>query len=259
MLKMEGGMSADMGGVVLLDGKGKKWRVPVGEGLVRVEGVGRVHTDHLNRMIGRSLEIGGKMYAVQQPSLRDVVETLRRKAQIIGPKDGAYIVFNCGIHAGDVVVEGGAGSGAMTIMMAHAVAPSGRILSYEARSDFLQVAQENVHRAGLAGMVDFRLGRIEDGIEAQDAKAIVLDLPEPWEAIPVAQEALQVGGHFASYSPTMEQTRETVLSLRSHGFIDVWSVELFERRLEVGRGTRPSFRMLGHTGYLTFARAARGA
>ncbi len=240
--------------VILLDERGKKWRVPVGEGLRNVRGVGRVNTDGLERLVGRGIEVKGRTYAVLEPSVRDRIETIHRKAQIVGPKDAAYIVFHADLQAGDTVVEGGAGSGALTIALAHAVAPSGRVVSYEVRPDFREVARANVQEAAYADVVRFREADIAQGIEETEVKAVVLDLPEPWTVVPAAKAALRPAGHFASYSPTVEQMRETVLALREAGFGEVWSVELLERRMEVGRGTRPAFRMLGHTGYTTFGR-----
>jgi tRNA (adenine57-N1/adenine58-N1)-methyltransferase len=45
------------------------------------------------------------------------------------------------------------------------------------------------------------------------------------------------------------------VALERAGFADVRTVELLEREHVVREGsTRPSFEMLGHTGYLTFAR-----
>ncbi|MEE9197087.1 MAG: hypothetical protein V3U45_02995, partial [bacterium] len=67
--------------VVLLNARGKKWRIPVGEGLRTVRGVGQLKTDGLERLVGRSLEVGGRTYAVLEPSVRDQIETIRRKAQ----------------------------------------------------------------------------------------------------------------------------------------------------------------------------------
>ncbi|MFQ5552712.1 MAG: tRNA (adenine-N1)-methyltransferase [Thermoplasmata archaeon] len=240
--------------VVLLNARGKKWRVPVDSGMRNVRGVGRVKTDGLARLVGRSLEVEGRAYAILEPSVRDQIETLRRKAQIVGPKDGAYIVFNTDLQAGDTVIEGGAGSGALTVMLAHAVAPSGQVVSYEVRPDFLEVARGNVEGGGYDDVVRFHEADIAAGIEETEVKAVILDVPEPWTAVPAAKSALRPSGHFASYSPTVEQMRETVLALRQAGFVDIWSVELLERRMEVGRGTRPAFQMLGHTGYTTFAR-----
>ncbi len=247
-------MSFAMREVVLLNARGKKWRIPVGEGLRTVRGVGQLKTDGLERLVGHSLEVGGRTYAVLEPSVRDQIETIHRKAQIIGPKDGAYLAFHTDLGAGDTVVEGGAGSGALTIALAHAVAPTGRVVSYEIRPDFLDVARANVEEAGYGDVAQFREKDITQGIEERDVQAVVLDLPEPWTALQVAKRALQPSGHFASYSPTVEQMRETVLALREEAFAEVWSVELLERRMEVGRGSRPAFQMLGHTGYMTFAR-----
>ncbi len=240
--------------VILLNPRGKKWRVPVGKGLQKVRGVGPVSTDGLDRLVGRSLQVEGKSYAVLEPSVRDRIETIRRKAQIIGPKDSGYLVFHTDLRAGDIVIEGGAGSGALTIALAHAIVPSGRVISYEVRRDFLDVAQANVEAAGYGEVVRFRRADIAKGLIETEVDAVVLDVPEPWTAIPAAQRALKPSGHLASFSPTVEQMRATVLALRDARFAEVWSAELLERRMEVGRGSRPAFQMLGHTGYMTFAR-----
>ncbi len=242
--------------VVLLDAKGRKWLVPVDSGMVRIKGIGRVKTEGLGRLVGRGIELEGRAYHVLSPSVRDYVETIRRKAQIIGPKDSPLISFNCSLRSGDVVVEGGAGSGAMTIVLAHSVSPDGRVISYEVRRDFLEIARDNVERTGLSGIVEFRDADICNGIEEDMVKAVVLDIPEPWKALPPAMTALSPCGHLASMSPTVEQVRQTVLALRESGFVDIWTLETLERRIEVDRGTRPAFDMLGHTGYLTFARKA---
>ncbi len=245
-----------MENVVLLDGKGRRWLVPVDRGMVKVKGVGAVKTDGLDHLIGSKVQLNRRDYFVMIPSVRDLVETIKRRAQIIGPKDSPIIVFNCSLQAGDLVVEGGAGSGAMTIVLAHAVSPNGRVVSYEVRRDFLKIASGNVERGGLGGLVEFKETDICAGIEEDMVKAVVLDIPDPWRALPTAYEALQPAGHLASMSPTVEQVRQTVLTLRDLGFVDIWTVEILERRMEVNRGTRPSFDMLGHTGYMTFARKA---
>ncbi len=239
-----------------MDKRGRKWLVPLDAGLVHVKGVGKVATDSLGRLIGRRMSVGEKAYMVLRPSVRDSMETVRRKAQIIVPKDAAAITFNCSLEAGDHVVEGGSGSGALTIALAHAVSPNGKVSSYDVRSDFLEVARRNVEAAGFDGLVEFKEGDICEGISEREVKAVVLDLPDPWRALSAAGEALQPTGHLASYSPTVEQLRETVLALREEGFVEIRTVEVLERRIEVKRGTRPAFDMLGHTGYMTFGRKA---
>ncbi len=240
--------------MVLVDARDRKWLVPAGVGLIEVKGLGKVKTDGLDRLIGRKLAVEGRELLVLRPSVRDLMETIQRKAQIVVPKDAATIAFNCSLQAGDLVVEGGSGSGALTIALAHSIYPDGKVVSYEVRPDFVEVARANVEKTGLQSVVEFKERDIIDGIEEREVKAVVLDLPEPWRALKTAAEALRPGGHLASYSPTVEQVRETVLALRREGFADIWTVEVLERRMEVKRGTRPAFDMLGHTGYTTFAR-----
>jgi tRNA (adenine57-N1/adenine58-N1)-methyltransferase len=122
------------------------------------------------------------------------------------------------------------------------------------REDFLEVARENVGRAGLAGRVQFRHGDVRAGIEGP-VDAVVLDLPDPWNAVHAAYDALAPCGHLATYSPNMEQVKETVLAVGKLPFIEVRTVEVLEREMEVReQGVRPSFAALGHTGYLTVAR-----
>jgi len=241
--------------VVLLAPGGKKLLVILEGETLNIPSVGVVRTEHLRASIGRRCTIGDRSFLVLLPSVRDLFDVVRRGAQIVGPKDAPSIVWNCDLKAGDLVVEGGAGSGALTIALARAVGPDGRVVTYDVRSDFLEQARTNVVAAGLLDRVNFKVGDIRSGITERDAEAVVLDIPDPWAAIPSAAEALRPCGHFASYSPNMEQVHETVTALRSETFIEIRTLEIIEREIIVhGTGTRPSFAPLGHTGYLTFAR-----
>jgi tRNA (adenine57-N1/adenine58-N1)-methyltransferase len=70
--------------------------------------------------------------------------------------------------------------------------------------------------------------------------------------------ALKVGGRLVSYSPTVGQVERTHEAAREAGFSELRTFEVLERELVVGQGgTRPSFDMLGHTGYVTAARKLR--
>jgi tRNA (adenine57-N1/adenine58-N1)-methyltransferase len=53
----------------------------------------------------------------------------------------------------------------------------------------------------------------------------------------------------------MNQVENTVKKLRSSGFVEVEALENIQRVMEVHPGgVRPSFDVLGHTGYMIFAR-----
>jgi len=181
---------------------------------------------------------------------------LRRRAQIVTPKDAAYLVYLTGIGPGSRVAEAGSGSGALTLVLAHFVGREGRVVSCDRRADFLTVARGNLESSGLLDRVEFHERDVAvAGFPGGEFDAVVLDLPEPWAVAPGARAALRIGGYVATYTPTYNQLERTVRSLREHGFTEVRSVEILERALHVGEGgTRPEFEMLGHTGFLTVGR-----
>jgi tRNA (adenine57-N1/adenine58-N1)-methyltransferase catalytic subunit len=241
--------------VVLLEPSGARHLVSLNAEMATVPGVGVVRTDTLRSLMGRRWAVGGRAFLVLSPSIRDRVESVRRRAQIIGSKDIPYIVWECDVKAGDRVVEVGTGSGALTLALAQAVGPNGRVVTYDLREEFLALARENVSNAGLDSRVEFKLGDARAGITERDVDALLLDIPDPSEAVASASDALRPSGHFASYSPNVEQVSRTASTLRAGMFVEIRTVEIIEREIETqDSGTHPSFARLGHTGYLTFAR-----
>lgn len=242
--------------IVLIDSKGKKRVIPLTGGSVKVGQVGVIDTSRIDAgILGKTIEIGSTKFLVLEPSLLDRVESIRRRAQIILPKDAAAIIVNCDIKPGSIVVEGGTGSGALTIVLANLVRPDGKVVTYEARGDFLGIARKNIKNAGLLDFCLLKEADVTKSLAEKDVDAIVLDIPNPWEAIELAHNALRPGGHIASYVPTMNQVERTIREIEKFPFLETRTLETLEREMVVGdMGTRPSFEMLGHTGYLTFAR-----
>lgn len=241
--------------LILLDDRGRKHAVPVGEGVVRLRGLGTFDAAKLRASIGRRIAVGGKAFLVLEASSRDLRETMERGPQTLAMKDLAAILYEANIVAGARVLEAGSGSGGLTVALARVAGPSGRVVSYDLREESLRVARENVGRAGLSDAVEFRRGDVRAGVPERDFDAVVLDLLDPWSAIPAAWDALRPCGHLATFSPNMEQVKETVAAIRQRPFVDMRTIELIEREMEVRDvGVRPSFAALGHTGYLTFAR-----
>jgi tRNA (adenine57-N1/adenine58-N1)-methyltransferase catalytic subunit len=198
----------------------------------------------------------GSTYRVVRPSLSDLFGAVRRGAQIVTPKDATHLLYLAGVGPGSRVAEAGSGSGALTIALAYAVGPQGHVISFDRRKDFLDAARANVARAGLADRVSFRERDVaRDGIDETGLASVVLDLAEPWAVLGAAHDALALGGYVGTYTPTYNQLERTVQELRTRGFDDVRALELLERGLHVGDGgTRPSFEMLGHTGFLASGR-----
>src|SRR5271157_1068886 len=213
-------------------------------------------SDLFGKEPGASVTWLGSEYRAVRPSLADLLGSLRRTAQIVTAKDAAHLLFMAGVGPGASVAEAGAGSGALTVVLAYSVGPNGQVISYDRREDFLEAARANVRRAGLDARVSFRRRDVAtEGFDCRDLASIVLDLPEPWAVLSAARTALAPGGYVATYTPTYNQLERTVRTLRELGFDEVRAVELLERGVHVGEGgTRPDFEMLGHTGFLAAGR-----
>jgi len=242
--------------VVLIDSNLKKYIIDTDSKTDKIKGVGVLDpTTLVGREYGKQLEIGNKLFWLLSPSLQDKFHSLSRRAQIILPRDAAHILINCSIESGCTVLEAGMGSGSLTIALANAVAPNGKVISYDIREDFIEHAMRNIRRAGLEQYVSAKLKDITKGIDEKELDAIVLDIPNPWEVVEHAWNALKIGGYFCSYSPLISQVEKTVKEVRKHSFIEIKTFENIQREMVVSAyGTRPSFNMLGHTGYITFSR-----
>jgi tRNA (adenine57-N1/adenine58-N1)-methyltransferase len=213
-------------------------------------------TAQIGRPVGGEVRWLGTRYRIVRPSLADLLASVRRGAQIVTAKDAAQLVFLAGVGPGGRVGEAGSGSGALTMVLAHAVGPSGRVFSYDRRPEFLENARSNLGRTGWGNRVEFRARDVaKDGWDEADLTSIVLDLAEPWDVLTASLAALAPGGYVATYTPTYNQLERTVRRLREVGFAEVRAAEIIERGLHVGDGgTRPEFDMLGHTGFLASGR-----
>ena len=129
------------------------------------------------------------------------------------------------------------------------------VTAYEKREDFLKIAENNIKRLGLKN-IELKLQDICEGISERDIDLITLDMPTPWEVVPHAEKALVSGGYLVSYSPSTPQVSDFVKEIRNNkNFQLVKVVEIIERPWKFEeRKIHPEFNILGHTGFLVFAR-----
>lgn len=232
--------------------------------LVKVEANKNFHTHkgfiQLNSLIGEPygtpiLSSLNTEFIVLKPTLQDYIYKSTRKTQIMYPKDIALIIMFSNISAGSRIVEAGTGTGALTTALAHYVKPNGHVYSYETRKEFIETAQKNLERAGLAQYVTIKNKDITLGIEETEVDAVILDLATPWLVIPHAKKALKASATLVSFSPTIDQTIKTVEALKENGFTAIETIECLTRKMQVEKGkTRPETLMTAHTGYITYAR-----
>ena len=197
----------------------------------------------------------GSPFFLLQPSLGDLLIDLPRTTQSLYPKDIGFIFVTMGIGPGQTVMEAGTGSGSMTIALAYAVGPAGRVISYEIKPDVQNLARKNLTRFGFESRVDFKLRDIQEGFDETDADTFFLDVPNPYDYLNQVRGALKPGGFLCCLLPTMNQVEKTLIALRQANFAFVEVCELLLRfyQAEPNR-LRPTDRMVAHTGYLIFAR-----
>lgn len=200
-------------------------------------------------------------FLVLRPTLAQLIPNLPRQAQVIYPKDIGSILIWGDIVPGANVVESGVGAGALTVALLRALGSDGRLVSYELREDFARMAKENVARYyGAAENWTLKLGDVAQSLEETEVDRIILDLPEPWQVIEKASNALRAGGILVSYLPTVIQVKTLVDSLRAHGgFAAVETFETLFRYWHIKEmSMRPQHRMVAHTGFITVARRLAG-
>ncbi|WP_225333626.1 tRNA (adenine-N1)-methyltransferase [Halomicrobium urmianum] len=196
----------------------------------------------------------GEAFTVRGLRGPDLFEHLERTGAPMMPRDVGLVVGRTGLQSGDRVLDAGTGTGVLAAYLGRIGAS---VVTYERDPEFAEVARQNMADAGVADAVEVRTGDVTDELDdlGQQFDAITLDTGDAAAVVERAPDLLVPGGFVAVYSPFVEQSREAVEAAREVGLEDVESLETIQRELDVGdRGTRPSTRGVGHTGYLTFAR-----
>jgi len=255
--------------VQLTDPKGRQHRLVLTAGRTFHTHRGAVaHNDLIGQPEGSLvMSAGGTPYIALRPLLADYTLSMARGAAVIYPKDAAQIIAMADIFPGATVVEAGAGSGALSCWLLRAVGEEGRLISYERRPDFAEIARANVEQFFGGPHPAWRLivGDLPGGPRPPDEPAdgriteadrFLLDMLAPWEYARTAAAALIPGGLVCCYVATTTQLARTVTALRDQGsFAEPAAWETMQRGWHVdGLAVRPEHRMVGHTGFLVTAR-----
>ena len=246
---------------LILDSR-RKWLVKAEEGSEFQTHKGIIKFDEIigkpfgSVVFSQPYETQGYKFYVLKPLPSDYVLYMSRKTQIIYPEDAGLILIYSGIGPGSKVIEAGSGSGALTCILGNYVRPNGYIFSYDIREKSLKRALSNVLKANLQDFVSIQYGDILiDDLGHTNVDSVVLDMPQPWKAIERIKHYLKLSGTLVSFSPTIEQVKKTTIALQENGFYEINTYELIKRKFQVKENaTHPEVRMIGHTGYMTFAR-----
>lgn len=239
---------------MILDERGKKYVLKPGEDFQSDLGI--VKADVLD-----NAEVGDEVkshldhtFKIMKPNINDFIDIMDRRCSILIQKDIGQVLAHSGLGAGCRVVDAGTGAGAIALNFGNVVGPEGDVYTYEIREDFAEVAQKNIDRFGITN-IHVKNKNIKDGIDEDNLDLVFLDLPKPFEIFEEVMESLNVGGWLCVYAPYIDQAETSYRVAKKLGFYDIEMFETLERGLEVRtQGVRPKTRMVGHSGYLMFAR-----
>lgn len=204
----------------------------------------------------------GVPYLALRPLLSDFVMSMPRGAAIVYPKDAAQILSLADIFPGAHVVEAGVGSGALSLWLLRAIGSSGRLVSFERREEFAQIARANAvsffgrDPENWSVTVGDLVDALPSATKPGTIDRVVLDMLAPWETLDVVTDALKPGGVVVCYVATVTQLSRVAEAIRSTGsFAAPQCTETMVRGWHVeGLAVRPDHRMIAHTGFLITAR-----
>ncbi len=215
-----------------------------------------LHDDLIGRPLGRTLSTQhGAAILALEPSTYDLIHEIPRTTQIIYSKDAAQIVLRLSLYPGRTVIEAGTGSAGLTLVLARAVMPSGRVYSYETRPESYDMARANLDEMGLLPYVTLYNEDITAGFHEREVDSVFLDVREPWYFLDQAWNALKGSGFFGALVPTVNQVSDLLAGLKARPFGDIVVEEILERQWKPIPGRlRPEDKMTGHSAFLVFAR-----
>ena len=246
--------------VQLTDAKGKLYSITLTAGAEWHTHKGMLKHDQLVGIPEGSIVVtnGELKFQAFRPLLADYVLSMPRGATIIYPKDAAMILGVADIKPGVRVLEAGVGSGALSISILRAIGENGFLHSVEIRDDFAKISEKNVSSYFGEKPANWKLsvGALQEQQLENNYDRIVLDMLAPWECMDVASNALVPGGVFMSYVATTTQLSRIAEAIKESGnFTEPESSETIVRGWHhEGLAVRPQHRMIGHTGFLVFAR-----
>ena len=215
------------------------------------------HDDFINKPYGSKIRSrnnqGVGFVYVLKPTPELWQRSLNHRTQIVHELDASLITFELNLRPNMTVCESGTGSGALSHCIMRAIAPFGKLHTFEFNHTRVQAAREEFKKNGVDHLVDVHWRDVcgkpksfEGGtnikttdcdddetigvggfaIGAAKADAIFLDLPEPWLAIPHVAHTIKPNGSVCSYSPCVEQSQQTIQEMMKYGFHTIKTIEV---------------------------------
>jgi len=201
---------------------------------------------------GGAFTSGKDSFAVFDATFIDDFYHLKRKAQVITPKDIGPIIAYTGINKESVIIDAGVGSGFLSCFLGMIAK---RVDAYDVEESHIEVSEKNIKSLNLQNVsVEKKSIYEKDNFKENEYDVFTLDVPEPWRALETANKVLKLGGYFVIYAPNINQIHHTINSLPEE-LLHEKTIEMIEREWSVKEKVlRPLTKDFGHTAFLSFVR-----
>lgn len=195
---------------------------------------------------------GKDSFVVFDATFMDEFYHMKRKAQVITPKDIGPIISYTGINKESIIIDAGVGSGFLSCFLGMIAK---RVDAYDIEDSHIEVSEKNVKSLNLQNVsIEKKSIYDKDNFKENEYDVFTLDVPEPWKALETANKTLKVGGYLVIYAPNINQIHHTVTSL-PEGLLHEKTIEMIEREWSVKEKVlRPLTKDFGHTAFLSFVR-----
>ncbi len=164
-------------------------------------------------------------------------QSIPKRTQVLYLADISMVCMQLDLSPGSIVVEAGFGSGSLTMSLARAVYPSGRVHSFEYHDERAAAGAQDLETLGLSSVASVTHANVVEqgfpGVADSSADAMFLDLPAPWDAIHHARKVLRTGARFCSFSPCVEQVHKAIAAMEAAGFGSIVTMEVLVRPWQV--------------------------
>eukprot|EP00698_Gefionella_okellyi_P025198 TRINITY_DN912_c0_g1_i1.p1 TRINITY_DN912_c0_g1~~TRINITY_DN912_c0_g1_i1.p1 ORF type:complete len:338 (-),score=87.51 TRINITY_DN912_c0_g1_i1:3-1016(-) len=161
---------------------------------------------------------------------------LSHRTQILYEADIMAVIMNMHIRPGSVVVEAGTGSGSLSTALARAVAPTGRLFTFEFHEKRAEMARAEFKENKLDDVVTLEhRDVIRDGLPSTlpPVTAAFFDLPDASAVIQHIAPLMAQSGVVCTFCPCIEQVQRVIPQLTKFGFAGVKTIEVILRKFEV--------------------------
>jgi len=248
--------------VLLVDRKNRKYIIELKKDTYSSFHFGKVqHNDIIDKNPSFVFSSNGEKLVVLKPTAKDfVLYKLKRKSQIIYPKDVGQILVLSDIFNAKSVFECGCGSGALTMWLLQAKKDETKLVSIDCREDMVELAKKNIEtyfKKPIEEIKNFVLEvkKFEEvDYEENTFDRVILDVTEPWLYLDKITKILSSYGILLCWLPTILQVFNLIDEVEkkySEHFYLEGIYETLQREWQKNQlALRPKDRMVAHTGFL---------